>query len=54
MNILLPKPYLVATMEGRGGGHTLRLKSLLALAFVCYKNTLNKGGVVGAGADPQT
>ena len=34
--------------------HTLPLKSLLPLAPVCSKTTLNTGGVGGAEADPQT
>ena len=33
---------------------TLPLKSLLPLASVWSKTTLNTGGVVGAGEDPQT
>ena len=33
---------------------TLRLKSLWPLASVCYKTTLNTGGVRGAREDPQT
>ena len=33
---------------------TLPLKSLLPLASVRSKTTLNTGGVGGAGADPQT
>ena len=32
----------------------LRQKSLSPLASVCYKTTLNTGGVGGAGADTQT
>ena len=32
---------------------TLRLKSLLPLASVWSKTTINNGGVGGAGADPQ-
>ena len=35
-------------------GLTLPLKSLLPLASVWSKTTLNTGGVSGAGADPQT
>ena len=35
-------------------GLTLPLKSLLPLASVWSKTTLNKGGEGGVGADPQT
>ena len=44
-NYIFPKIYAVGFRRMSISIHALRLKSLLPLAFVCYKTTLNTGGV---------
>ena len=45
---------IVLSILAQEGVHTLPVKSLILLASIYSKTTLNTGGVDGTGVDPQT